>query len=138
MINWGERLRAFRLAAELKQASLATDIGVSRETISAWENNRTSPTIRDLEAYLPTVGKTLEDLFCSPVGKDESDEDKQLFWCFREIINSGGETERRGIRNLIGMCYDGLVSRLQHELMGRGRKAQEAKKGKETNEGNHS
>ena len=40
----GEAVRNVRLAARLRQEDFAARVGVSRETVSAWEQGRTSPT----------------------------------------------------------------------------------------------
>ncbi|WP_262056142.1 helix-turn-helix domain-containing protein [Streptomyces sp. STR69] len=50
--------RRLREAASLTQAQLATRVGVSRETVRAWETGRTTPRGRKREAY----AKLLNDL----------------------------------------------------------------------------
>ncbi|MDV9175334.1 helix-turn-helix domain-containing protein [Streptomyces sp. W16] len=50
--------RRLREAASLTQAQLATQVGVSRETVRAWETGRTTPRGRKREAY----AKLLDDL----------------------------------------------------------------------------
>lgn len=44
----GGRIRQARTYSRLKQGELADAVPVSRETISAWENNRTAPTVPEL------------------------------------------------------------------------------------------
>ncbi len=44
-MNLGERLKEARLAAGMKQEELAAQLGVSRQTISNWENERSAPDI---------------------------------------------------------------------------------------------
>ncbi len=46
----GELLRKARRDAGLDQAELAREVGVRRETISAWETGRSEPTARQLKA----------------------------------------------------------------------------------------
>ena len=46
-----EERRRLREAASLTQAQVATRVGVSRETVRAWENGRTTPRGHRKEAY---------------------------------------------------------------------------------------
>lgn len=39
----GEELRQWRIEAGYKQEDLATELGVSRPTLSAWENRKSKP-----------------------------------------------------------------------------------------------
>ncbi len=41
----GNRIRAFRKAAGLRQEDLARELGVTRQTINAIENNKYDPTL---------------------------------------------------------------------------------------------
>ncbi|WP_019066812.1 helix-turn-helix domain-containing protein [Streptomyces hokutonensis] len=53
--------RRLREAASLTQAQLATRVGVSRETVRAWETGRTSPRGRKREAYAKLLNDLTED-----------------------------------------------------------------------------
>ncbi|MFE2421360.1 helix-turn-helix domain-containing protein [Streptomyces hokutonensis] len=53
--------RRLREAASLTQAQLATRVGVSRETVRAWETGRTSPRGRKREAYAKLLNDLAED-----------------------------------------------------------------------------
>ncbi|WP_307783448.1 helix-turn-helix transcriptional regulator, partial [Streptomyces sp. MBT53] len=54
--------RRLREAASLTQAQLATRVGVSRETVRAWETGRTSPRGRKREAYAKLLNDLAEDV----------------------------------------------------------------------------
>ena len=54
--------RRLREAASLTQAQLATRVGVSRETVRAWETGRTSPRGRKREAYAKLLNELAEDV----------------------------------------------------------------------------
>ncbi|MEU9332144.1 helix-turn-helix domain-containing protein [Streptomyces sp. NPDC048290] len=49
--------RRLREAASLTQAQLATQVGVTRETVRAWENGRTTPRGRKREAYAKLLAR---------------------------------------------------------------------------------
>ena len=51
----GDHILKYRLDHKLSQASIANKLGVSNNTISNWENNRTHPRI----SYLPEIIKML-------------------------------------------------------------------------------
>jgi len=54
--------RRLREAASLTQAQLAERVGVSRETVRAWETGRTSPRGRKREAYAKLLNDLAEDV----------------------------------------------------------------------------
>lgn len=45
----GENIKKYRLAAELSQAKLGELMGLTNQTISSWEKNRTEPNIVQVE-----------------------------------------------------------------------------------------
>ena len=45
MMDIGAKLREARLAAQLTQEQAAEDLGISRQTMSNWENGKTYPDI---------------------------------------------------------------------------------------------
>ena len=60
----GNRIRAFRKAAGLRQEDLARKLGVTRQTINAIENNKYDPTLAMRLARL--LGQPVEELFLLP------------------------------------------------------------------------
>ncbi|MDR3729956.1 MAG: helix-turn-helix transcriptional regulator [Oscillospiraceae bacterium] len=60
----GNRIRAFRKAAGLRQEDLARELGVTRQTINAIENNKYDPTLAMRLARL--LGQPVEELFLLP------------------------------------------------------------------------
>lgn len=57
-----ENLRIYREASRLSQDEVAEALGISRQTISNWENEKTEPDIRSLAALAKLYGKTMEEL----------------------------------------------------------------------------
>lgn len=48
-INFGERLREYRLKRKLSQQALADLVGCERPRISEWESGRNSPTLTTIQ-----------------------------------------------------------------------------------------
>ena len=50
-MNLNEKLKSERLSHKLSQAALAEKIGVSRASLSSWENGSVTPSVKYLRAY---------------------------------------------------------------------------------------
>ena len=61
--NFRTAFRRRRVTALLSQAELATEIGVSRQTINAIEGGRWSPSLRVAIALARRLDTTVEELF---------------------------------------------------------------------------
>lgn len=57
-----ENMQATRLAAGLTQERLATEVGVSRQTVAKWESGETSPDLEHAAAVADVLGTTLDGL----------------------------------------------------------------------------
>ena len=60
------RIRAFRKAAGLRQEDLARELGVTRQTINAIENNKYDPTLALAMKLARLLGQPVEELFLLP------------------------------------------------------------------------
>lgn len=60
------RIRAFRKAAGLRQEDLAQELGVTRQTINAIENNKYDPTLALAMRLARLLGQPVEELFLLP------------------------------------------------------------------------
>ena len=60
------RIRAFRKAAGLLQEDLAREMGVTRQTINAIENNKYDPTLALAMKLARLLGQPVEELFLLP------------------------------------------------------------------------
>lgn len=58
----GQKLKNARAKAGLKQEELAAQLGVSRQTVSNWENNRSYPDIASVMKLSDLYGLTLDEL----------------------------------------------------------------------------
>ena len=56
----GEKLKEARSKAGMKQEELAQQIGVSRQTVSNWENNRSYPDIASVMKLSDLYGLSLD------------------------------------------------------------------------------
>ena len=62
MVNISEKLKQARLAANLTQEDLAEKVGVSRQTISNWENGRSYPDVVSIIILSDIYDMTLDSL----------------------------------------------------------------------------
>ena len=60
------RISAFRKAAGLRQEDLARELGVTRQTINAIENNKYDPTLALAMRLARLLGQPVEELFLLP------------------------------------------------------------------------
>jgi len=61
-MKFGEKLKAARLKTELTQETVANQIGVSRQSLSNWENDRTYPDLASVLKLSDLYGVSLDDL----------------------------------------------------------------------------
>ena len=80
----GEKLKEARTKAGLKQEELAQTIGVSRQTVSNWENNRSYPDIASVMKLSNLYGLSLDELLKEDKKVQEHFENKaaktKRFW----------------------------------------------------------
>ena len=58
----GQKLKEKRTALGLSQEDLAKAVGVSRQTVSSWENNRSYPDIGSILKLSDLYGASLDEL----------------------------------------------------------------------------
>lgn len=75
MKNFGDRLREARIAAGLTQEQLGFALGVTKSSVSAWENERETPGFKLLPELSRTLQRSLDELICGndPVAKPDGD-----------------------------------------------------------------
>jgi len=66
MNSFGDRLRAARIAAGMTQEQLGFALGVTKSSVSAWENERETPGFRLLPSLRTALGTSLDELVCGP------------------------------------------------------------------------
>ena len=90
----GDRLKQARNEQKLTQENLAEQLGVSRQTISNWENNRSYPDIINLIALSKIYAISLDDLLM---------EDRKMIEHLEESTNTVKSGQRLFRRVLIGV-----------------------------------
>ena len=56
----GDNIRSYRIANGMLQEHLAKAMGVSKQTVSSWETNRTEPNIGNIETLARIFGCCLD------------------------------------------------------------------------------
>lgn len=83
----GKRIEALRKKEGLSQEELASRLYVSRQTISQWENEQTTPTVENYLRLCDVFGVTMNDFFDSAQKAQESDESRyseKYVWKYTE------------------------------------------------------
>ncbi len=68
MGSFADRLREARTAAGLTQEQLGFALGVTKSSVSAWENGRETPGFKLLPELRRTLQRSLDDLICGETG----------------------------------------------------------------------
>ena len=66
MIALNENIRRLRRAAGLSQEELAGRLGVSRQSVSLWEQGVTNPTVENIYAMAEVLGVSFDELMAVP------------------------------------------------------------------------
>ena len=82
----GEKIEQYRKRLNLSQEELSNKLFVSRQTISQWENNQTSPTIDNFLRLCDIFGITMNDFFEDNVSTNEkvSESKEEYIWRYSE------------------------------------------------------
>ena len=67
----GEKIRNLRKENKMSQEALSEKLGVSRQSISLWENNQTMPSMENIVAIANIFGVSTDTLL-----KEEPENDK--------------------------------------------------------------
>lgn len=64
MKQFVDRLREARVAAGMTQEQLGFALGITKSSVSAWENGRETPSFRLLPELRRHLGRSLDELIC--------------------------------------------------------------------------
>ena len=67
MLALCDNIRRLRRAAGLSQEELAGRLGVSRQSVSLWEQGETNPTVENIYAMAEVLGVSFDELMAEPV-----------------------------------------------------------------------
>lgn len=70
MKRFADRLREARVATGMTQEQLGFELGITKSSVSAWENGRETPSFRMLPELRRVLGRTLDELVCGIVPGD--------------------------------------------------------------------
>ena len=79
MKSFGDRLRAARIAAGMTQEQLGFALGVTKSSVSAWENDRETPGFRLLPELRTVLRHSLDELICGGGNRGEVKEAPELY-----------------------------------------------------------
>ena len=74
MKHFGDRLREARVAAGMTQEELGFELGITKSSVSAWENGRETPSFRLLPELRRQLRCSLDELICGVQPADASPE----------------------------------------------------------------
>ena len=82
----GEKIEQYRKRLNLSQEELSNKLFVSRQTISQWENNQTSPAIDNFLRLCDIFGITMNDFFKDNILTNEklSESKEEYIWRYSE------------------------------------------------------
>ena len=83
----GEKIEQYRKRLNLSQEELSNKLFVSRQTISQWENNQTSPTIDNFLRLCDIFGITMNDFFEDNVSTNEKLSEPKEEYIWRALEN---------------------------------------------------
>lgn len=64
MKQFADRLREARVAAGMTQEQLGFALGITKSSVSAWENGRETPSFRMLPELRRQLSRSLDELIC--------------------------------------------------------------------------
>ncbi len=109
MMNLGQRLKEARQRAGLTQEELASQLGVSRQTISSWENERSAPDVGSVVKLGRLYNTSLDTLLS---GED-------VLWHFEDVAAKRRKFWQRMLElGVLGELLGGLLKGLAFTGMG--------------------
>ncbi|MBS0215969.1 MAG: helix-turn-helix domain-containing protein [Proteobacteria bacterium] len=70
MKRFADRLREARMAAGMTQEQLGFVLGITKSSVSAWENGRETPSFKMLPELRRALGHSLDELICGSAAGD--------------------------------------------------------------------
>ena len=98
-MNFGEQFKKIRTDMKLTQEQVATQLHISRQAVSNWENNKNLPDIEMIVDIARTFHLSLDQLILGDTAENNLTE---------KLIKDGSET-RRAKLNLISVCIGTML-----------------------------
>lgn len=96
----GERIRKYRKLKGFSQSDLAKLLNTSKQTISKWENNQTSPVKIPIDLLANVLGISVYDLYKEKENEEIKKLENELFELLRE--NRDLKKENEELRRKLG------------------------------------
>lgn len=77
-LDIGQNIRSYRKKLRLSQTQVAKEIGVSRQSLSSWENNKSLPDIYSFMLLSDLFNISIDDLVRNPPMEDLNNPSKPL------------------------------------------------------------
>ncbi len=94
MKRFSDRLREARVAAGMTQEQLGLELDITKSSVSAWENNRETPSFRMLPELRRLLGRSLDELICGVQPMEASPEAAARSWASDASPAARNEKER--------------------------------------------
>ena len=103
---FGTVIRKYRTKNEMSQPELAELMGVSRNTITNWENDRARPEVEAIRSLCSLLGIPLYELFGLPNSSQLTAHEKVVFRQYRKLSPVGQRIVDRMIESVMGEEQD--------------------------------
>ena len=103
---FGSVIRKYRNKNEMSQPKLAELMGVSRNTITNWENDRARPEVETIRVLCSMLGIPLYELFGLPNSSQLTSHEKVVFGQYRKLSPVGQRIVDRMIESVMGEEQD--------------------------------
>lgn len=98
MKRFADRLREARVAAGMTQEQLGFALGITKSSVSAWENGRETPSFRMLPDLRRLLGRSLDELICGvPPGEANAVGEPRLPYAAREASPMAHDEKERAL-----------------------------------------
>ncbi|HUH54663.1 MAG TPA: helix-turn-helix transcriptional regulator [Rhodanobacter sp.] len=119
MKRFADRLREARVTAGLTQEQLGFALGITKSSVSAWENGRETPSFRMLPELRRELGRSLDELICGMPPETGRIEENRLPYTAREASPMARDEKERALllryRSLSAKRRAGLLDFLNPE-----------------------
>jgi len=97
MKRFADRLREARVAAGLTQEQLGFSLGITKSSVSAWENGRETPSFRMLPALRRELGRSLDELICGAGPESSAIKEGKPAYVVREASTVARDEKERAL-----------------------------------------
>lgn len=94
MKRFADRLREARVARGMTQEQLGFALGITKSSVSAWENGRETPSFRLLPVLRRELGRSLDELICGMTETGKIRDDKSDYTLHEASPAARDEKER--------------------------------------------